>query len=223
MATNTWFELCGSTSKPDTYRFGTVPSTGRVSWCQPVPSVLPAAMPRVKPWSLQGPHQPTYAVPPETDTAVATCPAPRSNALIQSAPLWMAKPLCWIHTCRPPATQVLMSLASAANGAMNRAPAGPAALSGGAMLRLDTLDGSVVHEPSLTAQLLVTDMARYTYSEAMLQPLFGSTRTSPPSPPKLEPMTLSPGRRIDTPLSCRPPEMAGPTRWLYLSRPVETE
>ncbi len=63
---------------------GIVPSTGRLSWCQPVPSVLPTAMPRVKPWLLQGPHQPTYTVPPETATAVAVCPAPRSNTLVQS-------------------------------------------------------------------------------------------------------------------------------------------
>src|SRR6185369_11960476 len=100
-------------------------------------------------------------MPPEIATPVATCPAPRSNTLTQSAPDWMAKPLCWTQTWVPPATQ---SEPSAAIGAMNRAPAAPRALSGGAMLRLETLLGSVVHEPSFTAQLFVTDSARYTYS-----------------------------------------------------------
>src|SRR5438552_17769609 len=56
-ATKTWLALCESTSNPEMYRLGNVPSTGRLSWCQPVPSVLPTAMPRVKPALLQGPHQ----------------------------------------------------------------------------------------------------------------------------------------------------------------------
>src|SRR5689334_13085476 len=98
------------------YRFGSVAVAGRVSWCQPVPSVLPTAMPRVNPWLLHGPHHPTYTVPPDADTAVAKCPAPRSYALVQSLPDWMAKPLCWTHTCWPPATQVFGSFGSYAIG-----------------------------------------------------------------------------------------------------------
>src|SRR5207248_10717541 len=110
------------------------------------------------PWLLQGPHQPTYASPPDTATAVATWPLPRSYTFCQSAPDWIAKPLVWTHTCCPPATQVLMSRASAANGAMNRAR--PSALAGGAMFRVVAFVGSLIQEPSLTAQLLVTAMAR---------------------------------------------------------------
>jgi len=78
------------------------------------------------------------------------------------------------------------------------------------MLRVVAFGRSVIQDPSLTAQLLVTDMVRTTYSWAMLQPFSGSTSVSPPSPPKLEPCTLSPGRLMDWPLSCRPPVMATP-------------
>src|SRR5437763_2256528 len=101
---------------------------------------------------------------------------------------------------------------------MNRAA--DVALSGGATSRLVALVGSVTQEPSLTAQLLVTQIARNTYSCAMLQPLLGSTKVSPPSPPKLEPITRSPGRLTDWPLSCNPPLMARPPR---PSRPTPTE
>src|SRR3982751_6396457 len=150
MATKTWWLFALSTSNPETYRLGTVPSTGRLSWCQPVPFTLPTAIPRVKPWLLHGPHQPTYASPPDTDTAVATWPSPRLKTFFQSAPDWIANPFVWTQTCCPPATQVLMARASAANGAMNRAR--PSALSGGAMLRVVAFDGSLIQDPSLTAQ-----------------------------------------------------------------------
>src|SRR2546430_15113345 len=103
---------------------------------------------------------------------------------------------------------------------MNRAR--PASLSGGAMLRLVALDGSccVNQDPSLTAQLLVTHMGRKTYSCTVLHTLFGSTKGSAPSPPKLEPITRSPERLRDCPLSCRPPGTPMPQP---LSRPALTE
>src|SRR4029453_8700071 len=97
IATYTWAGSAGSTSKPDTYRFGTVPSTGRVSWCQPVPSVLPTAIPRAKPWLLHGPHQPADTTPCAAETAGATWPAPRSYTPFHSAPLRIAKPLRCTH------------------------------------------------------------------------------------------------------------------------------
>src|SRR5437762_2786508 len=142
--------------------------------------------------------------PPLRDSKRCPTPAPGPSVHLRE------KPLRCTRTLRPPATQVRPSLASAVNGAMKRAPAPPSALSGGATLYEVALVGSVDQEPSLTAQLLVTAMARYTYSLAMLQPLAASTRVSPPSPPKFEPITRSPARLIDWPLSCNPPEIVTP-------------
>src|SRR5947209_5780982 len=88
---------------------------------------------------------------------------------------------------------------------MNRAV--PLTPSFGGTLYSVEVDGSVL---TFCPQSFVTQMFSLVYSSAMLQPLAGSTRVSPPSPPKLEPITLSPLRRIDWPLSCRPPETATP-------------
>ena len=51
---------------------------------------LPTATPRVNPALLHGPHQPTYAVPPEIATEVAVWPAPRSKTFVQPLPLAIA-------------------------------------------------------------------------------------------------------------------------------------
>src|SRR6478672_3450821 len=71
--------------------------------------------------------------------------------------------------------------------------------------------------PGLSAQLLVILTARLVYSCNWLQPWRGSAAPSPPSPPKFDPISVSPLvpfgatlRRLETPLSCRPPETTTP-------------
>src|SRR5437763_3161065 len=92
----------------------------------------------------------------------------------------------------------------ATDGAMNRA-----LMSGGAILNVVDCDrsrnafGRVIEFGC--AHVCVTVIERTTYSWTMLQPSFGSTRTSPPSPPKFDTIVEAPGRTSDPPLSCRPP------------------
>src|SRR5919201_3288275 len=59
--------------------------------------------------------------------------------------------------------------------------------------------------------LVVSHMSRSTYSFTARSPLFGSTRVSPPSPPKGKTI-FAPvaGESSDSPLSCRPPQIASP-------------
>ncbi|MBM0227654.1 hypothetical protein [Micromonospora sp. ATA51] len=64
-------------------------------------------------------------------------------------------------------------------------------------------------------------MARLVYSWTCRQPFAGSASESPPSPPKLEPITVSPARSTEAPLSWRPPETTVPA--LAGSLPTETE
>ena len=82
--------------------------------------------------------------------------------------------------------------------------------------------------PGFTAQFSVTDIDRATYSWAWRQPSAGSAIPSPPSPPKFEPILVSvfeplgrTPRRLETPLSWRPPEITSPP--LALSAPEATE
>src|SRR5690349_1421532 len=85
--------------------------------------------------------------------------------------------------------------------------------------RLHDFESASLSAPGLSAQLLVTFTARFTYSCSWLQPLRGSAAPSPPSPPKFEPMwpagsALEPlaltWNRFETPLSWRPPETTWP-------------
>jgi hypothetical protein len=79
------------------------------------------------------------------------------------------------------------------------------------MERVRALAGSQQASASVgAAHLLVTRIARLVYSWTMLHPSFGSTRTSPPSPPKFDPIVDSPSNRMEPPLSCRPPETIRP-------------
>src|SRR5512139_2781808 len=120
----------------------------------------------------------------------------------------MPKPLVLTQTCWPPATQTLASVSSAAYGAINRAGSSPGVLLYGRMSR--EVDAAALPSPVLALQLSVARMDRYTYSWTCLQPLAGSARASPPTPPNGEPITVSVERRVDAPLSCRPPEMVTP-------------
>src|SRR5436305_14633879 len=118
----------------------------------------------------------------------------------------MPKPFDWNHTECPPASQFEVLFESAVNGAMNRA-----LMSGGAILYVVDLDRSTnccgLEE---YAQSLVTYIVSTTYSCTTLQPSVGSTSTSPPSPPKFELIFGAPTRRIEPPLSCRPPLTIAP-------------
>ena len=160
--------------------------------------------PRLKPALLQvgPPHQAATAVVPENARAVVTFVGLSQVLTFAQAPLFgIAKPWLWYQTLLPPASHSLMFLSLAVNGAMKRA-----LMSGGAMLRvLDFVTSRNASSVSWWAHLFVTRIARTTYSWTMLQPLFGSTRTSPPSPPKFELIFDAPGRRIEPPLSCSPP------------------
>src|SRR6476620_6358464 len=111
---------------------------------------------------------------------------------------------------------------SSAIGAMNRGD-------GSAGSSDQEVASAAVSAPGLRAQLLVIFTARLTYSCSWLQPFAGSAAPSPPSPPKLEPISVSPLvpfgatlNRLDTPLSCRPPETTTPLPFL-VSLPMETE
>src|SRR6478609_583822 len=115
----------------------------------------------------------------------------------------------------------LESLESTAIGAMNRGD-------GSLGSRLQGVASASVRAPGFWAQLFVILMARLTYSCSWLHPLFGSAAPSPPSPPKLEPIPVSAfvpsaltPERLDTPLSCRPPETTTPP--CLASLPTETE
>src|SRR5438105_14344310 len=71
-----------------------------------------------------------------------------------------------------------------------------------------------VFEPSDLPPFVVTAISRSTYSTTARSPLFGSTSVSPPSPPNGDTMFVVPvvpaGAMSDSPLSCRPPQMASP-------------
>src|SRR6478752_3320452 len=110
---------------------------------------------------------------------------------------------------------------STAIGAMNRGDGSPGS-------RLQEVASASLSAPLLRAQLFVILMARLTYSCSWLQPLAGSAAPSPPSPPKFEPISVSAVasknltlNRLETPLSCRPPETTTPP--FFVSLPTETE
>src|SRR5690348_5419833 len=103
---------------------------------------------------------------------------------------------------------------------MKRAGASPGVVVYGRKLRALAVDS--VRALPLTLQFSVTRMDRLTYSCTCRHALLGSANESPPSPPKWEPMTESPGRRIEAPLSCRPPVTMTPLGAAG-SLPIETE
>src|SRR6185503_7760630 len=65
-------------------------------------------------------------------------------------------------------------------------------------------------DPSDRPPFVVSAMSRSVYSTTARSPLFGSTSVSPPSPPKGETIVERLGSRSDSPLSCRPPQIASP-------------
>src|SRR3982751_173414 len=121
----------------------------------------------------------------------------------------MSQPLSWYQSELPPASHCLLFVVFAVNGAMNRA-----LMSGGEMSVVVDCDRSRKafgwSGPGL-AQVRVTRMDSATYSWTMLQPSFGSTRTSPPSPPKFDTIFGAPGRSSEPPLSWRPPLTSTPS------------
>src|SRR4051812_15096440 len=121
----------------------------------------------------------------------------------------MSQPLSWYQSELPPASHCVAFVVLAVNGAMNRA-----FTSGGEMSVVVDCDKSrkaFGRSGPGFAQVRVTRIDRATYSWTMLQPSFGSTSTSPPSPPKFDTIFGEPGRSSEPPLSWRPPLTSTPS------------
>ncbi len=190
------------------YRFGNGP--GNAS-CRQAP-LTSVEIPRAKPSTLQGPHHADQATSFWLATAVVERPAPLLNTGTHSAPDRIAKPRGLSQMYWPPATQWSPLTVSASKGAMKRG-----------LGSCGSTSNTLRTVPSDRPQLSVSSMARKTYSASIRQPLSGSTRVSPPSPPKGDPILPLPARssgsRSDPPLSWRPPDTATPPG----TRPTATE
>src|SRR6476469_4338058 len=121
MAAYAWLPSAGSMVRPWTNRLGKAES--RVSWCHVPPALV--AIPRVNPLLLQGPHHETYAVPFCIDTAVAECPAPRSNTFVSADLSRAAHNFEAVSTYWPPKMARSGLPPSRPMGAMNRAFGSP--------------------------------------------------------------------------------------------------
>src|SRR5881392_1585127 len=171
-------------------------------------------MPRAKPAALHGPHHATY-VEPLTPIAVIEWPAPVSWTIFQSHAVALQvvfQPLPWLsQTNSPPATQWAGFAASGSNGAMKRA-FGSHGLGVYVKAKHDGLISRYAGSPAPVdlPPFVVSAISRSTYSLTAWSPFVWSTMLSPPSPPNGETISVAPGLSSETPLSCRPPQIASP-------------